>query len=67
MHIQVREALGFWWLWNHRLCGVNLIELLGCPLGLFIGAMMWMRVGAGRMEAKISKLEAMFEDRKNKD
>ena len=63
-YMQVREALGFWWLWNHRLCAVNMTEMLGRPLGLFIGTIMWLGLGAGRMEAKISKLENMLEDQK---
>ena len=62
--MQVREALGFWWLWNHRLCAINMTELLGRSLGLFIGAIMWLELGAARMEAKICKLEAMCQDQK---
>ena len=34
---KVRESLGFWWMWNHRLCGVNLTEMLGRAMGLFVG------------------------------
>ena len=60
----MREALGFWWLWTHRLCGVNLTEMLGWPLGLFIGAIIWSGLGADSMEAKISKLEAMLGEQK---
>ena len=67
MHMQVREALGFVWLWNHRLCAVNMTELVGRPLGLVIGAIMWLGLGSSRIEAKICKLEAMFEDQKREE
>ena len=38
--------------------------MLGLPLGLFIGGIIWSGLGADRMEAKISKLEAMFGEQK---
>ena len=60
----MRETLGFWWLWNHRLCAVNLTELLGRPLALLIGAVMFLGLGASRMEDKVGKIETMFEEQK---
>ena len=34
---KIKESLGFWWMWNRRLCAVNLTEVVGRGMATFIG------------------------------
>jgi len=63
---RLQEVLGFWWFWNHRLSGVNMTELLGRPMGLFIGLLIgfqflisWLFTGY-KIRPSGVKLLAMF-------
>jgi len=64
---KIRQALGFWWLWNRRLTASNMIGLLGMPLGLFIGAIKLMKLGETGENKMIEKLTDIFDAAKIKD
>jgi len=70
---RLQEVFGFWWFWNHRLCGVNMTELLGRPMGLFIGLMIglqflvsWIFTGYQIRPSGVRLLE-MFKEEKEKE
>jgi len=70
---RLQEVLGFWWFWNHRLCGVNMTELLGRPMGLFIGLLIgfqfllsWLFTGY-KIRPHGVKLLEMFKEGKEKE
>lgn len=58
---KIRDALGFRWHWNRRLTAYNMSDLLGFPLGLFIGAIRLLKLSQNSENQIIERLSNIFE------
>ena len=71
---RLQKVMGFWWMWRRRLVGVNMVEMLGLGLGLFIGFMVassmvlkWVTGTLGDNTATGTKLQIMFPSKEKKE
>lgn len=71
---RLKKVMGFWWMWRRRLVGVNMVEMLGLGLGLFIGFIIassmlfkWLTGTLGGNTATGTKLEIMFPSKEKKE
>jgi len=65
IHLQnkkkIMQALGFQWLWNRRLGGVNISEIAGVKIGLLVGAIKLLGLSERGQNQMIERLETIFE------